>query len=278
MTPASTLRRQELGAFLRAARERMDPASAGSATTPRRRTPGLRREEVASLAGVGLTWYTWLEQGRPINASRQVLCAVARALELTVDETNHVLVLADEPPLPTTPRRSEVTDEQRAVLDALSPNPAAIVDATFDVLAWNTSYRFLHGDLLAHEPERRNCLRLTFLDESWNSVMGDRDAICAGYVAKMRGLHPTHVHDPRWRAVLDDMLEQSDEFRRLWSRAEVRHTDAVPVRHIHNPYVGDLRVRSQTFLVPEGRGTKLTTWLPDDEVTAERIERLSRLG
>lgn len=142
-------RREELADFLKAARGRLDPEAHGLPAGGRRRTPGLRREEVAQAAGVGLTWYTWLEQARPINVSQQVVLAVARALALTPDETNHVLTLAGFPRQEVAAGDYAVTTGRRAVLEALRPHPAVILDAKFDVLAWNQAYRFLHDDIEA---------------------------------------------------------------------------------------------------------------------------------
>src|SRR5215472_11494241 len=136
-------RREELASFLRSRRERVHPQDVGLAPGSRRRTPGLRREEVAQLAGVGVTWYTWLEQGRAINASVQVLDAVARVLKLGPAERWHLYRLADVPGVPKAHDAATLPDVVLPVLDALEPNPACVYNGKYDLLACNESYAAL---------------------------------------------------------------------------------------------------------------------------------------
>ena len=139
-----TLRRHELAAFLRSRRERVTPEDVGLPGGSRRRTAGLRREEVAQLAGVGVTWYTWLEQGRPIRASVQVLEAVARTLRLDTTERQHLFRLAEVPDTAHPDESGPVLrPEIQVVLDGLSPIPASVVTERFDILAWNAAYEVL---------------------------------------------------------------------------------------------------------------------------------------
>src|SRR5579863_5754258 len=138
------LRRSELAAFLRSRRERITPEDVGLPGGYRRRTAGLRREEVAQLAGVGVTWYTWLEQGRPIRASVQVLDAVARTLRLDSVERQHLFRLAEIPDAAADGAANQLLPaEVRAVLDQLVPMPANVVTERFDILAWNAAYAVL---------------------------------------------------------------------------------------------------------------------------------------
>src|SRR5689334_15098803 len=136
----SKARRDELAAFLRARRARVGPEAVGLPPGPRRRTPGLRREELAQLAGVGVTWYTWLEQGRPINASVQVLSAVARALRLDPAERDHLFRLAGTPAPPADPAAPVLDRTCQVILDGLDPMPAVISNGRFDVLLHNAAY------------------------------------------------------------------------------------------------------------------------------------------
>ena len=137
------VRRTELGTFLRSRRERLLPEDVGLPPSLRRRTPGLRREEVAQLAGVGVTWYTWLEQGRPINASTQVLDSIARTLKLDPDEHSHLYRLADVPSLAPAGESSETLGpDVQTVLDELNLI-ACVINERFDLLAWNHSYEML---------------------------------------------------------------------------------------------------------------------------------------
>jgi transcriptional regulator with XRE-family HTH domain len=157
--------RQELGAFLRAARQHLDPAEVGLPGGGRRRTPGLRREEVAAMAGVGLAWYTWLEQGR-VDTSRQVLDAVSRALRLDADAHRHVLTLAGLRPAPGDGAEDshDLLDRLRPLLAGWTTTPALLVDPRFDILAWNEAYRAVWPDPGLTDPDRRNLLLLLVSD------------------------------------------------------------------------------------------------------------------
>src|SRR5262249_30301971 len=151
-------RRRELAGFLRSRRERIAPELVGLPPASRRRTPGLRREEVATLAGVGVTWYTWLEQGRDINASQQVLDAVARTLMLDPHERDHLFRLADVPDGNGQAECSSLPPTAQVLLDQLNPFPACIRNARYDVLAFNSAYENLLGSLSDLPFEERNTL------------------------------------------------------------------------------------------------------------------------
>ena len=160
-------RRTELGAFLRACRARLAPADVGlpdGSASGRRRTPGLRREEIAQLSGVGVTWYTWLEQGRDISASIQVIDALARALLLTDDQHRHLRELAGlPPPEPPVPAGDMLPRLQRLV-DAEAPCPASVYDEHFDYLVWNEPYALVRHDPGTLPASRRNMLWMMFTD------------------------------------------------------------------------------------------------------------------
>jgi len=154
----SSGRRAELAAFLRSRRDRLAPEAVGLPPAPRRRTPGLRREEVAQLAGVGITWYTWLEQGRPINASAEVFDALARALLLDRHERAHLFALAGYADRGGDQVPDAVPPAVRAVLDGLDPVPARVVNARWDVLGYNRAEAAVMGDYALRPPEERNIL------------------------------------------------------------------------------------------------------------------------
>src|SRR5690606_11582000 len=159
-------RRRELGAFLRSRRERRRPEAVGLPVGDRRRTPGLRREEVAMLAGMSVTWYTWLEQGRNVQPSRQVLGSLADVLGLDDVETAHLFRLAGEVPPRVGPASAAVADHEQAMLDRLDPNPALLLDRRLDVVAWNRGAVVLYGDLASLDADRRNILWLTFTSDT----------------------------------------------------------------------------------------------------------------
>lgn len=200
VAPDSDVRRHELAEFLRSRRERITPEQVGLPRGRRRRTPGLRREEVAQLSAVGVTWYTWLEQAREIQVSPQVLDALARALLLDASERTHLFALAGSlDPAPHAPCPS-VTPALRAMLDQLGPIPACIQNSRYDILAYNSTYGRLLCDLDALPPEDRNCLWLAFTNADWRASMADVAEVNRTIVAKFRAAMAEHLAEPAWKA------------------------------------------------------------------------------
>ncbi|WP_141779634.1 helix-turn-helix transcriptional regulator [Nocardioides albertanoniae] len=228
--PASTTRagtspaRTEIGAFLRSRRERLTPQRVGLPGGGRRRTPGLRREEVAMLAQVGVTWYTWLEQGRDINPSPEVLDAIAGALQLDHDERNHLwrLVTGHSPaPAGATSGCAVVTPGHLALLSQVMPFPACVQNARYDILASNAAYRFMITDLDDGPVENRNCLVRAFLDPDWAKAYRDYPAVTARMVARLRAGMAAHLDDPSWTRFVERMQSESPHFAELWQRGEI---------------------------------------------------------
>src|SRR4051794_19928799 len=182
----------------------------------RRRTPGLRREELAQLAGVGVTWYTWLEQGRQINASVQVLTAVARALLLDQAEQEHLFRLADLPGTagPDGPGATceQVSAEIRGILDALVPLPASVQNERFDLLAWNRAYEVVWPTVAGARPGERNTLWLNFTHAECCHPYVNRDEQLATLVAQFRGAYGRHVGEPAWTGFVRRLQAASPRF------------------------------------------------------------------
>lgn len=220
-------RNRELGAFLRARRENLDPARIGLPRGGRRRTPGLRREEVAQLANVSASWYTWLEQGRPVNPSAQVLHAIAEALQCSETETRHLLSLAGVAQAPAKGREcTRLSAASQAILDRLEPFPAVIQSARFDILGFNAAYCRLIGIDLATIPEGdRNCIYLAFTRPAWRARLADWDTSMPHLVAAFRAAMADHLDDPAWNADLQRYLSVSAEFRATWQRYEVSNVE-----------------------------------------------------
>lgn len=220
---------RELGAFLRSRRERVTPAEAGLPTTTRRRTPGLRREELAVLAGISATWYTYLEQGRDVQASHQVLSALSAALKLDRSEKDHLFRLAgqrlDDPVAPD-PLPAEVA----AVPELLQPNPAYIVDATYDVLSHNAAAADLFPNLSEPDP---NFARWVFTDPRSRHVVIDWEPEARSLLARLRALYARHPGEPRFTRLIDDLHEAAQEVRSWWPHYEVqpRHGGRKRLRH-----------------------------------------------
>ncbi|MFJ9414182.1 helix-turn-helix transcriptional regulator [Streptomyces sp. NPDC101227] len=269
-------RRAELAAFLRSRRERITPEQVGLPRGARRRTPGLRREEVAHLGAVGVTWYTWLEQARDIHVSPQVLDAVARALLLDRAERSHLFALAGAvDPL----RGTECTGVPRAlrqVLDQLAPFPAVVQNSRFDVLAYNSTYGRLMCDFDELPEEDRNCMWLAFTNAEWRARTVDLEASKRVMAAKFRAAMAEHVAEPAWKALLARLTEASSEFREIWAQHEVvRPVSSIKV--IRHPQVGILQLSASSLWTGPNPGPKVLTYAPADDTTQERLEQLQKL-
>lgn len=272
----AAVRRAELAAFLRSRRERIGPEQVGLPRGRRRRTPGLRREEVAQLAAVGVTWYTWLEQARDIRVSAQVLDAIARALLLDRAERGHLFALAGvADPVPGT-ECTGVPPAMRQILDQLAPFPAVIQNGRFDLLAYNRTYARLMCDLDALPEEDRNCLWLAFTHEEWRASVVDLDATVRVMAAKFRAAMAEHVAERHWKALLARLTEASPEFREVWARHEViRPVSRTKV--FRQSLVGEVRLNATTLWTGPRPGPRLISYTPVDEVSRHRLERLQEL-
>ncbi|MEV7772304.1 helix-turn-helix transcriptional regulator [Kitasatospora sp. NPDC086791] len=266
-------RRHELAAFLRSRRERISPDQVGLPMTGRRRTPGLRREEVAQLAAVGVTWYTWLEQGRDIQVSTQVLDAVSRALLLDPSERAHLFTLAgaDDPaPVRECP---SVTPSVRLVLDQLAPYPALAVNTRYDVLAYNAQYTGLVGDLAALPPEDRNLMWMAFTPSRFREVLIDYRTERLGMVARFRSAMADHSSEPAWKALLARLLKASPDFAEVWQRHDVMRPGN-GIKRFQVPGVGLLSCEYTNFWLSPRLGTRIITYTPLDEETRALMDRL----
>ncbi|WP_329200699.1 MULTISPECIES: MmyB family transcriptional regulator [unclassified Streptomyces] len=277
VAPESDMRRHELADFLRSRRERITPEQVGLVRGRRRRTPGLRREEVAQLAAVGVTWYTWLEQAREIQVSPQVLDALARALLLDRSERAHLFALAGGvDPAPLTPCPS-VTPALRAMLDQLDPIPAAVQNSRYDILAYNRTYGQLLCDLDRVAPEDRNCLWLAFTDQDWRDAVVELPETNRLMAAKFRASMAEHLAEPAWKALLARLEAASPEFREIWARHEVVGQGGKS-KYIRNRHVGLLHLEHTNLWLGPAAGPRLVTYVPLDEETRERLERLRSLS
>lgn len=266
---------RELGTFLRTRREKVTPAEVGLQVSGRRRTPGLRREEVATLAGVGVTWYTWLEQGRARGVSDQVIDAVARTLKMTEVERQHALVLAGHAaPKPVPPMT--VLPAHTAILEQLLPLPAAIQTHAYEIVAANRTYRYLYNDLDEYEPEDRNCAWLMFMDPVWRGSLVDEDVVLSEIAARLRALKAGHQDDPRWTRLIDRLLEHSPDFRARWESHDVTDEGA-RVRRYRSPRAGLLTVDFQSLWLDPALDARIIVMSPVDTAGRDRLERLASL-
>ena len=240
-----------LGTYLKDRRTKLDPAALGFAAQ-RRRTPGLRREEVAQRANISATWYTWLEQGRGGAPSADVLDRIARALMLTDVEREHLFLLGLGRPPEVRYRKSEgTTPRLQRVLDALYPIPALIRTAIWDVVAWNVAATAMLTDYGSLPPEKRNVLRFIFLDPRVRAVQYDWESVARFVVSAFRVDAARAGAAAEVEPLVDELCRLSPEFRAMWSDNDVRsHHDGV--KHIRHPILGPLAFEYSAFAV-DGR-------------------------
>jgi transcriptional regulator with XRE-family HTH domain len=237
--------KQELGAFLRSRRERLRPEDVGIPSGPRRRTPGLRREEVAVLAHISTEYYVRLEQGRAPRPSGEVLASIADALRLTDAQSGHLHLLAGTTPTRTGLHRRDVRPSILALLERLPQTAGFVVSAAFEVLAWNDLAAALMEDFAELAPRDRNLARRAFLGPA------DRDTSVYGVsdvrefrhhvVMELRSALARYPSDPAVTGLIDELRGGSPPFARLWERHDV---EAAPTltKTFHHPVVGDVTV------------------------------------
>ena len=262
-------RREELRGFLRARRAALRPEDVGIAPGARRRTPGLRREEVALLAGVGVTWYTWLEQGRRINASSQVLDAVARVLRLDVAERWHLYRLAEATPVrsPAAPTCAAPVAE---VLDSLDPLPGVVTNERYDVIESNTAHQDLFRDWHTLPCIHKNLLWCALTEPRARDRFLNYDEEVPYLVARLRAAYGHHLDDPDWAEDLRRLSDLCPEFVQLWERHEVAAPE-VRTRRFRDPDAGDLAFQVIELEVAAAPGLRLLAYTPADEVTRTRL-------
>ncbi len=268
--------RKQLGAFLRARRESLDPQRLGLPRSGRRRTPGLRREEVAMLADVGVTWYTWLEQGREVNPSVAVMQAIAEALQCSELETRHLFVLAGLTPLESAnvPQCEGISPGTRRMLDSLLPQPASIQKPNFDIVAWNEAFCRLMGVDFSIIPEdERNCIYLYLTHPGWRSRLANPDVL-GNFVSYFRAAMAEHRGEPAWENKLARFFAASAEFEALWhQRYEVRGVEN-QIKTFRHPEFGEFQLQQMYWYSAPRNGSRLLVYLPVDEVGEGVLARL----
>lgn len=275
-SPDKPAHRRELARFLRAHREQVSPQEVGVTVGPRRRTPGLRREEVAQLAGVGLTWYTWLEQGRDINASTQVLDAVARVLQLGSAERWHLYRLAQVPGVPMPQRMpEEVPPDAIQVLDELNPISACIYNARYDLIASNETYGLMFPGIVGGSGLERNIIWRVAV--SCDAVRPINDEIFGRLVANLRQRYAEHIGEPEWETLIERMSRQSALFQEAWGRQEVLPPGPL-FKEFRCPPVGVIRLNTLSYGIDATADLRMVVHVPMTSADAARIERLRDVG
>ncbi|MFD1954521.1 helix-turn-helix transcriptional regulator [Paenibacillus thailandensis] len=275
MDQSNHTRLDELAHFLKTRRARISPEQAGLPNRGRRRTPGLRRSEVAQLSGVSVDWYTWLEQARNIQVSAQVLENIARALQLDPNERKHLFLLAlQQLPADLAPIEDTVSPPLQRFLDLQGTSPAYVTDARLNVVAWNRSASLIYGNYELMSTRERNTVWRTFtspyvrqvLQENWESHARHR-------LAHFRASYGKFIGDPWWMEIIEDLTRVSPEFRAWWPKHDVLNgPEGKKINH--HPKAGLLVFDQISFLATDAAHLTVTINIPSNEDTISKLEKL----
>jgi transcriptional regulator with XRE-family HTH domain len=264
----------QLGAYLKDRRGKLDPSAFGFSAA-RRRTPGLRREEVAQRANISPTWYTWLEQGRGGAPSSDVLERIASALMLTDVEREHVFLLGlGHAPEVRYRKDDGVTPRLQRVLDALEPTPALIRTVLWDVVAWNRSVGVMLADYSEMAPENRNILRTLFLDPRAREVQYDWESVARYVLGAFRVDVVRAGASDEVKAFVDELCLLSPEFKTMWRENEVNGHHGDGVKRIRHPVLGPLTFEYSSFAVDGRPDLYMIVYNPLEKKDLERMEKM----
>jgi transcriptional regulator with XRE-family HTH domain len=273
---AQAARRAELAAFLRACRARLDPVDVGlteGSASGRRRTPGLRREEVAQLSGVGVTWYTWLEQGRDISASVQVIDAIARALLLTGDQHRHLRELAGLRAPESPVRAGDMLPRLQRLADAAAPSPASVYDEHFDYLVWNQPYVRVRHDPLTLPDNRRNMLWMMFTDPENRARMVYWETAARAVLSQFRAAAGGHPDDARFAELVAALADASPQFRDWWAEYPVRSFRPATIA-VNHPEAGLIQLEMFQLRLVDQPSLVMVIQVPADKTSLNRVRSL----
>ena len=253
--------RRDLTDFLVTRRARLTPPDVGLVTGPRRRTPGLRREEVAQLAGVGISWYTWFEQGRDIQVSAHFLENLSRALKLDRPEREHLFALAQHRPPPLArPSTPKVSAMMQHMLDSY-PHPAHIKTPRWDIVAWNAEMIEIFGDITRYPVEERNSMWLVFTKPEFRHTMIDWEADARRVIARFRLDFGRAGNDPAFVALVRNLEEASPEFARWWRQHDVDGFGE-GVKRVRHPRHGEIEYEHAAFTADSDPNLRLVLYTP----------------
>ena len=274
-------RRAELSEFLRTRRARLKPEDVGLRSFGRyRRVPGLRREELAQLAGVSVAYYTRLEQGNGRNVSAEVLDSIARALRLSDAEHAHLTHLAKPKQHKKKPaaRSQQVRGALLQLLDSMDGVPAYISGRRSDILAWNRMAAAVFGDWGELPAQERNWARMVFLQPEYRDLFVEWEQKASDVVSFLRMDAGCYPDDPRLSALVGELSVKSEEFRRLWATHDVREK-SYGVKHLRHPLVGELKLNFEAFRLADDEGQALMTYHAEPgSPSAEALRLLASWG
>jgi transcriptional regulator with XRE-family HTH domain len=266
--------RSELAEFLRTRRARVQPGDVGLPNGERRRTPGLRREEVAQLADVGVSWYTWLEQGRDIHVSEPLLERLARALRLTPTERAHLFELAHGRPAPRPAEPAQLSPALQRVIDT-HPYPAIVATPRWDIVAWNSAASVLYGDFALLSDKERNHLWSLFMNPERRARIPEWERTARGSVAGFRLEAARSPDRSEFDALAAELSRESPEFARFWNEHEVIEVPQGVKMFLH-PELGPIEFEHVTlaYSEPNARPLRVTLYTPRPGESSERARAL----
>jgi transcriptional regulator with XRE-family HTH domain len=270
-------RHHELTAFLRSRRARISPEQVGLPRGTRRRTPGLRRGEVALLAGVTPEWYSWLEQGRDIHVSEQLLERLASILQMDANERTHLFLLAQSSPPPVvTFSPPTVSPTLQQFLSQLGTTPACVVNARLNVMAWNAAFCAVFGSFETKSERERNLIWRLFV--SPGSKNAEWEELARLYLAQFRAEYGRFIGDPWWATQIAELSRSSSEFRELWTRHDVSNV-IEGHKSMHHPLAGELAFEFLLLQTVDSSGFRVLMYMPrSNSGTADKIERILALS
>ena len=262
-------RYKELGNFLKTRRAKISPSQVGISEGLRRRTPGLRREEVAYIAGIGLTWYTWLEQGRAIQVSAEVIESLSRVLMLDEQERIHLYTLARQA-LPTDIHsyQETVSPMLQHVLDNLTLSPSFIMDTRWNIIAWNKAASVVFTDFSKINVSKRNMVWMMFNNADYKKLFIDWEFHAQGMLARFRSTTGQYIEDPWLVKFIEDLKEESEKFNLWWSRHDVQRNSEI-YKKLKHPIVGELVFEFSSFDVSDNSNLNLIVNTPFSETDTD---------
>jgi transcriptional regulator with XRE-family HTH domain len=270
---SNTLQRVQLSDFLKSCRARTAPASVGLAPAQRRRSKGLRREDVAALAGLSATWYTWLEQGRDVHPSEQVLERLSGALGLSTAERDYLFMLAQHRPPPLAPSPGdELRPATRRMLEALNV-PALIHTRRWDVVGWNKVWPRCFPDFGARASSDRNLLKILLTESDFHRDPTEHDQIARRVLSKARLDYSQSADDPAFDRLIEELSAICPDFQRYWRSAEIM-SSSEGVYTLSYPDLGEVAYEHTSYAIEAAPHLRLLICSPADETSAARLVRL----
>lgn len=266
--------RRELADFLGSRRRQLAPAAVGLPAGTNRRTPGLRREEVALLAGVSHTWYTWLEQGRDIRPSRQVIDALARTLQLSTAEREYVLRLSGNDPVASVEAPDAMPEHLQGLMDALGSSPAYAITSSWSIVGWNRAYERLYPGVADLAPGDRNLLWVVFTDPAVRELLGDWSTDSRRFLTQFRAEVGPRLADPVVVDLVTRLQAASPAFREGWASHDVDRFTSTERRFEH-PEVGPLVLEHHQLTPADSPGLQLVVYTAAGDASAAKLARLA---